>query len=50
MLRIKPQTKRRIAGIVAFLLAIALVLSSVSVLFVDGAVINDQEVSVNEAK
>lgn len=34
MLRIKPQTKRKIAGIVAFLLALILVLSSFSVLFV----------------
>lgn len=37
MLRIKTQTKRKIAGFVAFLLAAILILSSVPVLFVHGA-------------
>lgn len=37
MKRVKPQTKRRVAGIVALLLVIAMVLSSVSVIFIDGA-------------
>lgn len=37
MIKIKPQTKRRVAGVVAFLLVIAMILSSVSVIFVDGA-------------
>ncbi len=37
MKKVKPQTKRKVAGVVAFLLAVAMVLSSVSFLFVDGA-------------
>jgi hypothetical protein len=37
MIRIKPKTKRTVAGIVAILLAVAMLLSSVSVLFIEGA-------------
>ncbi len=37
MKRMKPATKRKMAGIVAILLIAAMVLSSASVLFVDGA-------------
>ncbi len=37
MKRVKTQTKRKVAAIVALLLAIAMILSSVSVIFFDGA-------------
>ena len=40
MKRMKTETKRKLAGIVAILLIAAMVLSSASVLFVDGAEIN----------
>lgn len=38
MIRINTKTKRKVAGIVALLLAVAMILSSVSVIFIDGAV------------
>lgn len=41
MKRMKPETKRKLAGIVAILLIAAMVLSSASVLFIDGAEINE---------
>ncbi len=48
MKRMKPETKRRIAGIVAILLIAAMVLSSVSVLFIDAAEISEVSYEITE--
>lgn len=48
MLRIKTQTKRKIAGFVAFLLAAAMILSSVSVLFTEAKELTE-EVRISES-
>ncbi len=45
MKRMKPETKRKVAGFVAVLLIAAMVLSSVSVLFIDAAEMPPAEVS-----
>lgn len=44
MRRMKPETKRKIAGFVAILLIAAMVLSSVSILFIDAAELPSAEV------
>ncbi|MGN1318299.1 MAG: hypothetical protein ACI4VF_04730 [Lachnospirales bacterium] len=52
MIRIKPQTKRKVAGVLAFILALAMLLTSVPVLFMGNTAqegqIQTEEVTTNE--
>lgn len=46
MKRVKPEVKRKIAGIVAILLILTIIFSSISVLFIDGVSASEISASI----